>query len=140
MKKFHVAYILAIAAGLFSFMPGYAKSYELSSPDGKTDLIVEDNNQGLTFTVNHNGIQLLSPSPIALNFDKEENKKVTVKKSKIKKDITEKITAPFHHTPKYETTYNELNLDLSNGLKIEFRVLTMAWRIAMRIKIKTAGL
>ena len=72
--------------------------------------------------ISHAGNVILSPSQIALNLKEDNNKPVSIKKGKFKNNISEVISAPFHHTPHYSTSYNELNLELNNGNSIQFRV------------------
>ena len=99
-----------------------AKNQQLSSPSGKIVLDINDNQGQLTIGIKQNGLQILSPSPVALLTQESGTLPVSIKKSKTKLDLKEKINAPFHHTPEYETVYNETLLDLSNGQKMEFRV------------------
>lgn len=99
-----------------------AKRESINSPNGKITLNVNDENGHLSMSIYDSGKELLSPSPIGLVFDAGSSYKSEIKKSKIKKNIREMIEAPFHHTPKYETIYNELLLELKGNIQIEFRV------------------
>ena len=118
----HLLSFFTLFAGVLSCNQAVAKSYCINSPSESIGLCVEDNNGELTMKIAHDGKTLLNPSPISLDLKGEEGKKITVKKAKEKKNIKETVSAPFHHTPNYETTYNELTLSLNNGTSVEFRV------------------
>lgn len=110
---------------VFSFLvslSSFAKEYKIFSPSGKIMLLVDDSKDGdLTFEISHEGKVLVSPSPIALYFS-DSDKSVKIKKGSLKKNLSEKISAPFHHTPEYSVKYNELNLNLSNKCDLQFKV------------------
>lgn len=99
-----------------------AKKEEISSPDGKLHLCVDDSEGEITMAISDEGIQLLSPSPISLILDGNQKGNFAIKKSKRKNNIKEKIKAPFHHTPDYVTEFNEMSIVLKDGVSIEFRV------------------
>ena len=99
----------------------FSKNYNLSSPSGQINLIVNNSLTGeMTIEISFEGKQILAPSPISLEIlDKDKNLKV--KKSIVTKNLSEKIQAPFHHTPSYDVLYNKMTLDFNNGNSIEFR-------------------
>ena len=118
-------YVAGTIAGISLLLPSVtlAKNFQINSPSGNLTLNVEDTkSDNISIEISRDGKTLLSPSPIALNVQEKNKKPVAIKKGKIKNNITENISAPFHHTPNYTTTYNELNLDLNNGNSIQFRV------------------
>lgn len=115
--------LIALSLGLVSLSPAYAKDYKISSPSGDITVTVADNaGQPLAFSVSHDSTSLISPSPIAMNWQNEGKMTVAVTGQKIKKNVSEKIEAPFHHTPRFESLYNELILTLNNGTSLQFRV------------------
>lgn len=113
---------------LFVMMSGivptltYAKSHSLTSPSGNITIVVEESQEGpLSLSASHNGKTILSPSPIGLELDGRQLKG-KVKKAKVKKNIKEHISAPFHHTPQYDVEYNQMLLNLNDGGAVEFRI------------------
>ena len=115
-----------------------AKNYEATSPSGKISLNVAENEKGdLSFSVSYEGVSLLQPSPLFLDIESLKDKKGGVKKSILKKNLKEKISAPFHHTPRYDVEYNNLVLDLKNGVAIDFRIFDDG--IAYRYITKNKG-
>ena len=99
-----------------------AKNYEIASPDNVIKALIAETNDGnLSLAIIYNTTELLAPSPIGIAIEEVKGKKNNIKKASLKKDITETIEAPFHHTPKYEVRYNDLSLNLSNGISLELR-------------------
>ena len=120
----NLSYISSLIGLIFLFpFASFAKNFQINSPSGNISLIInETKGENLTMEISHAGNVILSPSQIALNLKEDNNKPVSIKKGKFKNNISEVISAPFHHTPHYSTSYNELNLELNNGNSIQFRV------------------
>ena len=58
--------ILAAACVLAAFQ-GFAEERSFTSPDGKIQVIVNDNSGKPTYSVNYDGVQFILPSPLGLN-------------------------------------------------------------------------
>ena len=58
--------ILAAACVLAAFQ-GFAEERSFTSPDGKIQVIVNDNSGKPTYSVNYDGVQFIMPSPLGLN-------------------------------------------------------------------------
>ena len=58
--------ILAAACVLAAFQ-GFAEERSFTSPDGKVQVIVNDNSGKPTYSVNYDGVQFILPSPLGLN-------------------------------------------------------------------------
>ncbi len=116
-----------ISAGTFG---AFAKIVEGTSPSGKINLKIEDTN-GLQMSLNHEGKQLLLPSDIALAAE-GANSKIKIKKASYKKGRKEHVEAPFQHTPSFDTEWNEMQLKLSDGKDLTFRLYDdgIAYRFA----------
>ena len=60
-----ICFLFVIAA--FLFLPGHAQQFRLLSPDKKTEADIDFSN-GFSYSVSHNGTELISASPIGMNF------------------------------------------------------------------------
>ena len=122
MKLNYITSFLILFSICLSTIDLNAKNFGLTSPSGKISLNVNDNSEGvLEYSVNAFGKELLAPSPIKLEFASSIYDEEGIKNGTVKKNIKEKIKAPFHHTPAFETEYNQLILKLNNGCDVEFR-------------------
>ncbi len=95
----------------------FAKTYTLSSPDGRLTAEVSD---GLSLSVACDGQTLLQDCHIGLSIEGEgtQTRILSAKQAGQKK---ESIDAPFYRQSHIEATYNALTLELGKGLKLEFR-------------------
>lgn len=111
----------AVAACSFIF-PANAKVATAVSPSGLVGISVEDSGkENMLFSVTYDGRPVLEKSQIGMSVSGKSSQQ-EIKKSSLKKNIKESITAPFHNTPRYDTEYNELTLSLNDGMKLVFRI------------------
>ena len=107
--------LVALAAG-----GAQAKSYKLSSPDGKTVIEVEADAR-LSWKVSHNGQVVLIPSVLSMTVgDREIGRNPKVKSAKTEK-VKNTVTAPFWRQARIEERYNQLTLTLDDGWGVTFR-------------------
>ncbi len=111
---------LGIAMTTFS---ASAKSVQAVSPSGLLSINIDDL-EGIHISLAREGKTLLRPSIISLSSDggKSRTKYPKIDKSRLKKGVKERITAPFHHTPEINAEWNELSVSLSNGQILTFRL------------------
>ncbi len=110
----------------------HAKEISITSPSGKTGVILTDDpSNGVQLSITYDGRPLLAPSPVSLTTERSKNVPV-IKGSTVKKNVKERITAPFHHTPEINAEWNELDVNLSNGQMMHVRVFDdgIAYRFA----------
>lgn len=118
MNRFIVAAlaVCGIAAGVVN-----AKEYTLSSPDGHLRLTV-DAGKRLTWSLMHDSTKVITPSSISLSLS---DGKVLGASPRVKKVSTRKVdtsfATPFYKKSEVKDVYNELTLQLSDGLSVIFR-------------------
>ena len=59
--------IILAAAFVLAAFQGFAEERSFTSPDGKIQVIVNDNSGKPTYSVNYDGVQFILPSPLGLN-------------------------------------------------------------------------
>ena len=59
--------IILAAARVLAAFQGFAEERSFTSPDGKVQVIVNDNSGKPTYSVNYDGVQFILPSPLGLN-------------------------------------------------------------------------
>ena len=59
--------IILAAACILAAFQGFAEERSFTSPDGKVQVIVNDNAGKPTYSVNYDGVQFILPSPLGLN-------------------------------------------------------------------------
>ena len=98
-----------------------AKPYELKSPNGKLQVLINDGNQ-LTYQVSFEGQQITEPSAIGLKMmnGKVIGENLHIASPKVK-TRTENIQSPFYRVKSFVTTYNEADFRLGNGFGLIFR-------------------
>ncbi len=110
---------LLLLAGL-TFGLAQAKTYQVSSPDGKTVITVDAGKQ-LTWSATHKGQQVLAPSALSMTVGgKTIGEKPSVRKAKTER-VSNTVTAPFWRQARIEQRYNQLTLDLGSGWSVIFR-------------------
>ncbi len=120
MKSISSKFFAAVAAMALCAPGLWAKTYSLVSPD-KCITVTVDNTEGrLTYEVARDGRILVSPSPIGLDI-KGAPDDITVKSSRLRRDITETIDAPLYRQNRFSVTYNELDLKLNGDRGLTFR-------------------
>lgn len=96
-------------------------NYILQSPDGKLKVTVTAGDK-MTYTVHKGEQTLLDKSEIALVLGDGTTLGHPAKVRKVKKrTMSEKIAAPFHHTPSFTAAYNELDIALKGAFGVQFR-------------------
>ena len=98
-----------------------AKQLKLSSPDGRLQTVIDDN-EGLTFSISLSGKSIMRESSIGLvtydgiNLQKEG--KISGGKSIFHKET---ISSPFYRQRSISVSYNEMNISLGKGFGIIMR-------------------
>lgn len=112
---------LSLFLAVFSFVAVAAKDYKLSSPDGKVQTTVAVNEK-VTYTIEKEGIALLSPSQVALELVSGRILGVgsKVKSSRVTKHDSS-FEAPVFKRSVVEDSYNLLTLAFNEGFNLEFR-------------------
>lgn len=118
MKKTVTIMTLALASLPFA---AEAKTAALYSPDNNIKITLEDGPSSIPLiSVSREGKQILDKSGIGLKI-RDRKKGMAIKSVKKPVRIRETIDAPFHHTPKFTSEYNELKADLGDGLTLTLR-------------------
>lgn len=111
-----------------------AKDIELTSPDGKTRLVVNDD---LTYDLYDGQHKIIDDACLSMTF---QNGTTIGSGSKIKgssiKQKKENIVAPFYRVPEFNVTYNELTIKTDKRANIIFRLYNdgMAYRFVTQFK------
>lgn len=119
-SKFFLMWGLGLMALCMS-LQATAKPYELKSPNGKLQVLINDGNQ-LTYQVSFEGQQITEPSAIGLKMmnGKVIGENLHIASPKVK-TRTENIQSPFYRVKSFVTTYNEADFRLGNGFGLIFR-------------------
>ena len=116
MKRILTLVLLAVAIAA----PVQAKTYQVSTPDGRTVITVEAGKQ-LTWAVTHNGKQVLAPSALSMTVaGKTVGENPSVRKARTEQ-VRNTVEAPFWRQAQIEQCYNQLTLDLGGGWSVLFR-------------------
>ena len=113
-----------------------AKNIEVSSPDGRIRLVVNDD---LTYDLYDSERLLMDDARLQMVFQDGvtvgSDTKIT--RTSVKKS-TESIDAPFYRTQHFDTSYNELTVKTGKGASILFRLYDdgMAYRFVTNFKKK----
>lgn len=113
-----------------------AKNVKLSSPDGIIGIAVDDGNgSGLQLSVTRNGLPILDPSPVGMHLSGTKNVS-SIGKIKKRNKVKESVNAPFHHSPRFDTEFNEMVIALGNDTDVTFRVYNdgVAYRFSSSLK------
>ncbi len=123
MKIFQFALISVFIIAFPGTQEITAKTALAESPSGQITINLNDA-EGIHMALARDGKSLLLPSLISLNSDgnKSATKHPKIVKSSLRKGLKEMIAAPFHHTPEINAEWNELNVSLSNGQTLTFRL------------------
>ena len=124
-----------MAASLYPALT-LARTVAATSPDGLlTATVSDEQGDGITLAVSHNGIKLADESPIALNI-KDGKKATRIKSAKELRGHAETIEAPNHHTTLISAISNDIDLKLDNGQTLQLRVFDdgVAYRFTTNIK------
>lgn len=117
MKRLGTVWMLLCACGILSAQSNYL----LQSPDGKLKVTLTLGDK-VTYTVHRGEQTLLDKSEIALVLADGTTLGHSARVQKVKqRSLSEKITAPFHHTPAFTATFNEMDFQLKGQYGIQFR-------------------
>ena len=97
-----------------------ARSYQVNSPDGKTVITVEAGTQ-LSWSVSHNGHQILVPSAISMTVAGKVIGENPIVRSARTEKVNGSVTAPFWRQAHIVENYNQLTLTLKDGWSVVFR-------------------
>ena len=112
--------ILWVLLSAFTMLAAQS-NYILQSPDGKLKVTFTTGDK-MTYTVHKGEQTLLDKSEIALVLGDKTTLGHQAKVRKVKKKtVSEKIVAPFHHTPSFTVAYNELDIALKGAFGVQFR-------------------
>ena len=103
--------IAALLVATVSFTASAAtKTYQLTSPDGKTSVVV-NNDGALTYSVSRAGILLLSPSPIGMEISGGKEFGAGDKVKKVEKRSVDQILHPvIYKKSEVRDNFNEIKL------------------------------
>ncbi|MBR3020872.1 MAG: glycoside hydrolase family 97 protein [Bacteroidaceae bacterium] len=106
------------------------KPFTLTSPDGRTTVIVEGE-APLRYHIVRDGKTLVAPSSIGLTLADGTVINRATKASRTRR-LTEETDAPFYRQPHISTTCNELTFTLTDGFTLTFRAYDdgVAYRFA----------
>ncbi|MBR1539145.1 MAG: glycoside hydrolase family 97 protein [Bacteroidales bacterium] len=97
-----------------------ARSYTLTSPDGRTVVKVEAGDR-LSWAVTHGGHEVLAPSAISMTIaGRVIGENPTVRSARTQ-NVKSTVTAPFWRQAQIEENYNQLTLTLKDGWSVVFR-------------------
>ena len=96
--------MLLVAASTRAWCVG--NQWKIASPDQKTQVEVDTQNQRLTWCIAHNGVSVLEASEINILID----------------GTLTKFATPFYKKAEVKDEYNAMTVTFKNGISIEFRV------------------
>ncbi len=116
LKKLFLAAALMSVAGFAG-----AKDYRLLSPDGSIQATINTDGQ-LTFKIDHDGVEVLAPSPISIKRTDgvECGSDPRVIKTR-KASANETVKSPFYRASEINDNYNSLIITVKGGFSVEFR-------------------
>ena len=114
-----------------------AKTYEVTSPDGKIAVQVDAGKEAVSYTVQLDGKTLIAPSYLALELadGRTLGTKPVVRKASVK-SFDQTIDAPFYKRAEIEDRYNELTLAFKCGYEILFRAYDEGVAYRFRTSLK----
>lgn len=126
----------AIAACLMA-TDAIAKDYSVKSPDGNLNVNIQAGDNGLKWSVSHDGQTVMKPSTIDLAFTDGRSIGTNPKVKKTKKDkVDTSFATPLYHKTSVADRYNQLTLTLANGCNLQVRAYddAAAYRIVLNQK------
>ena len=128
--------IVALLLATVSFTASAAtKTYQLTSPDGKTSVVV-NNDGALTYSVSRAGILLLAPSPIGMEISGGKEFGAGDKVKKVEKRSVDQILHPvIYKRSEVRDNFNEIKL-VFQDYDVIFRAYDdgVAYRFVSRLK------
>lgn len=112
------------------------ESVVLTSPDGVTKMIVQLEGDNLTWAVERNGALAVAPSKMAMELEDGTILGAAPKAKcvKNKKNVTEKIEAPFYRQAEFSEVYNEALVKFEGGYAVRLRAYNSG--VAYRFETK----
>ncbi len=111
----------AAAVTVIAAITADAKDYKLMSPDGQIQANVNTDGQ-MTISITHEGIQVLAPSPIAIERTDGivwgENAKV---QKVSRSEVNGTVKSPFYRSAEIAEVYNSMALKMKGGWTLELR-------------------
>ena len=107
-----------------------AHNYQVKSPDGRLLVTISTDKQ-ITYSVKHDGLLMLLPSPISMQLDNGQIWGKEAKIAKVKKVSNNNIIeSPFYQRKEVVDRYNGLILNCGKEFELEFRAYDegMAYR------------
>ena len=130
MRKIIAFAFLILATSL----PGVAKDYRLSSPDGKIEVVINEN----SYSINYAGNTVIKDAEAALELSDGTKIQFSdkIRKSNIRKGVIEHISAPLYRQKEFDFSYNSILIEYRNGFSIEWTVSDegVAYRFATNRK------
>ena len=114
-----------------------AKTYEVTSPDGKIAVQVDAGKEAVSYTVQLDGKTLIAPSYLALELadGRTLGTKPVVRKASVK-SFDQTIDAPFYKRAEIEDRCNELTIAFKGGYEILFRAYDEGVAYRFRTSLK----
>ncbi len=110
---------MAMTAAAFSSVE--AKDYKLASPDGTIQAVLSTDG-GMTIKVDHDGVEVLSPSPISIERTDGtvwgDNVRVT---KVVRTSVNQTVKSPFYRASEINDHYNQLVLRMKGSWSLELR-------------------
>jgi len=119
--KLRVIALLWLTCSLSAVMAQSAKTYQVKSPDGKINVNISAG-PTVTWAVNHDGTEIITPSEISLTLD---NGEVLGKNAAVKKSATSSnnstIATPIYKKTQVQDNYNQLTVSFKGDYSLIFR-------------------
>ena len=121
-NRFVLLAVLLVAASTRAWCVG--NQWKIASPDQKTQVEVDTQNQRLTWCIAHNGVSVLEASEINILIDGTLNVFTKGGQGKVanRQQVRTKFATPFYKKAEVKDEYNAMTVTFKNGISIEFRV------------------
>ncbi len=114
-------FVLALAVMALAGIVAHAKVYSLLSPDGSICVTLNTDGQ-MTLTVTHDGVQVLAPSPVAIQRTDGVTWGHDAKVQKVTKaEVNTVVKSPLYRASEINDNYNSLALRMKGSWSIELR-------------------
>mgnify|MGYP002242519646 CR=1 FL=1 len=108
-----------------------AHNYQVKSPDGRLLVTISTDKQ-ITYSVKHDGLLMLLPSPISMQLDNGQIWGKEAKIAKVKKVSNNNIIeSPFYQRKEVVDRYNGLILNCGKELNWNFVRMMKGWLTAL---------
>ena len=133
MLRFGTQCVVAILLALSAALPLKAETFSITSPDGKMELSVSDQDGHASYAVSHNGAEAISPSRLGLLFRDHHG---------FERDLVITDTATSSHDATWEQPWGERRLvrDQHNELAVTFTAQSgPARQMIVRFRVFDSG-